>query len=88
MPGTQHSVTMYGLSTCVHCRRTREFLENNHVPFSCTYVDLLEGEERSEVLHIVRDANPHMSFPTLLIDSGSLVIVGFQEKELAEALEL
>lgn len=88
MSGNPHCVTMYGLSTCVHCRRTREFLENNNVPFTCTYVDLLESEERGEALNIVRSVNPRISFPTLLIDGGAKVIVGFQEKELAEALGL
>lgn len=88
MPATQHSVAMYGLSTCVHCRHTREFLENNKVPFTCLYVDLLEGEERAEALRVVRSVNPRISFPTLLIDGGALVIVGFQKEELERALEL
>ncbi len=88
MPATQHSVSMYGLSTCIHCRHTREFLEARGVPFTCTYVDLLEGEERSEALRLVRSVNPRVSFPTLLIDGGAKVLVGFREEELAGELGL
>lgn len=79
---------MYGLSTCVHCRRARNFLESNKVVFDCIYVDQLKGAEREKALETVRKHNPRVSFPTVLVDDGASVVIGFQEQELADALEL
>jgi len=86
MPQHNHIVVFYGLSTCIHCRHAREFLENHHIEFELHYVDKAEGEERTELLGKVREYNPSVSFPTIVIDS-STVIVGFQPEALTEALE-
>lgn len=84
----QHKVQLFGLSTCVHCKHAREFLEENNQPFDAVYVDQLEGEERSETIKTVREYNPQLSFPTLVVDDGEEVIVGFQPDAMAKALEL
>jgi glutaredoxin len=78
-------VKMYTLSTCSHCKATKEFLKNCGVSFEFTDVDLLEGEERKRVLDEVRRLNPSCSFPTIII--GDRVIVGFREDEIRKALE-
>lgn len=84
----QHTLQFFGLSTCVHCKHTREFLEKNHQDYDAVYVDKLEGDARSEALQTVREYNPQISFPTLVVDGGKEVIVGFQPEAIAKALEL
>lgn len=81
------AVTLYALSTCIHCRHTREFLEHNDIDFTCTYVDKLEGEPRKEVLEKVREVNPRMSFPTMIIGPRQIVVVGFNPEAIKEALD-
>jgi glutaredoxin-like protein NrdH len=83
----QHKVAFYGLSTCVWCKRTRAFLEEQGVQFDFVYVDLLKGQEREEVLKEVRRFNPSTSFPTIVID-GVRSVVGFRTEALREALSL
>lgn len=83
-----HTLQFFGLSTCVHCKHTREFLEKHHQKFEPVYVDKLEGEERAEALKTVREYNPQISFPTLVVDDGREVIVGFQPEAITKALEL
>ena len=83
-----HKLDFFGLSTCVHCKHTREFLEKNHQEFNMVYVDKLEGEARSDALKTVREYNPQISFPTLVVDGGREVIVGFQPEAITKALEL
>ncbi len=83
---SSHCVTLYGLSTCVHCRHAREFLEEHKIPFTCVYVDSLEGAERAETIAAVKKHNPRVSFPTIVIDDGAKVLIGFHESELEEAL--
>jgi len=57
-PRGEHHAIFYGLSTCVWCRRTRQFLEDQGVKFDYVYVDLLKGQEREEAMKQVRCWNP------------------------------
>ena len=78
-------IKVYALSTCVHCKHAKEFLEEKHIPYDCVHVDYLTGEERTKVMDIVRKLNPALSFPTIVI--GDKVIVGFRRDELLKMLE-
>ena len=78
-------VVMYGLSTCVWCRKTRKLLTDLGVDFDFIYVDKLDGAEEDQVVEEVRHFNPSLSFPTTVIN-GEKAIVGLREKEIREAL--
>lgn len=78
-------VTLYALSTCIWCKKTKELLSTLGVGYSYIYVDLLMGDDRSKVIDEVKHYNPSCSFPTLVI--GDKCIVGFREKEIREALK-
>lgn len=82
----QSKVNMYTLSTCIHCRKVKKFLDDCKVRYDFKDVDLLTGKEREEVLEDIRKINAACSFPTIII--GDRVIVGFKEKEIREALGL
>jgi glutaredoxin len=79
-------ITLYALSTCIWCKKTKDFLLGLGVGFDYIYVDLLQGEDRSQAVNEVKRYNPSTSFPTLVI--GEKCIVGFREKEIKEALQL
>jgi len=78
-------IKVYALTTCVHCKHAKEFLDEKHIPYDCVHVDYLTGEERTKVMDIVRKLNPALSFPTIVI--GDKVIVGFRRDELLSMLE-
>jgi len=82
----QKPVKIYTLSTCVHCKATKNLLNECAVTYEFIDVDLLSGEERTAILEDVKKFNPECSFPTIII--GDKVIVGFQENEIREALGL
>jgi glutaredoxin len=77
----------YGISTCVWCKRTRKFLEDQGIAFDYIYVDLLAGQEREEVVARVRRWNPSVSFPTIVVDDSRRVI-GYKPEQIKEALGL
>lgn len=77
-------IRIYTLSTCSHCKATKRFLTEQDVAFDFTDVDLLGPAERAAALEEVKELNPRMSFPTIVI--GDTVIVGFREREIREAL--
>jgi len=80
----ENPIMLYTLSTCSHCKATKEFLNDCAVKYDFEDVDLLEGEERKAILEDVRKWNPKCSFPTIVI--GDKVIAGFREDEIKEAL--
>lgn len=79
-------VKVFSLSTCSHCKSTKELLAECTVKYDFVDVDLLEGDERKAILEDVKKFNPKCSFPTVII--GEKVIVGFKENEIREALGL
>ena len=83
----EHQVFFYGLSTCIWCKRTRQFLEDRGVKFDYVYVDLLQGQEREEIIQQIRAWNPSVSFPTIVVDDAQCV-VGYKPERLKEVLEL
>jgi glutaredoxin-like protein NrdH len=85
VPGrVKGKITLYALSTCGWCARTKELLKELGVDHSYVYVDLLPPEEMEAALQEVEKYNPRGSFPTLII--GDRVIVGYREQEIREAL--
>ncbi len=83
----KHQTIFYGLSTCVWCRRTRKFLEDQQVQFDYVYIDKLEGQERAEAIEQVRNWNAAVSFPTVVI-GDSVCVVGYKPEKLKEVLGL
>jgi glutaredoxin-like protein NrdH len=79
-----HDITLYALSTCGWCRKTKELLDTKQVSYRFIYVDQCEGDERAEVTARVRELNPRGSFPTIEIDGE--VVTGFDEDRISELL--
>lgn len=78
-------IRLFALSTCGWCKKTRELLDELGVAYDYIYVDLLQGDEREKALSELRKWNPSLSFPTLVIDDGD-VIVGFDALSIKSAL--
>lgn len=79
-------VKMFTLSTCSHCRRTKEFFTSQGIEFEFADIDLLTGDERRSAIEQIRKINSRVSYPTILIDDK--VIIGFKEREIRDALGL
>jgi len=77
-------VKMYTLSTCSHCKAAKKFMSDHGVDYEFVDVDLLKGTEQAAAVQRVREKNPNLSFPTIII--GDVVIVGFQEGQIRETL--
>ena len=80
------SVKLYTLSTCIHCKAAKKFLEDCGVKYDFQDVDLCSGEEQSALLEELKKFNPGCTFPTIII--GNKIIVGFREQVVREALGL
>ena len=80
----QPPVKLFSLSTCSHCKSTKQLLDECTIKYDFIDVDLLEGEKREIIIKDIKKLNPKCSFPTIII--GDRVVVGFKENEIREAL--
>lgn len=80
-----HKVILYALSTCVWCKMTKQFLNDNSVEYEYLDIDLLEDKDkvRNEILK----RSENVSFPTIIIDDKE-VIAGFRKDQLREVLKI
>ena len=77
-------VKLYALSTCGHCKNTKKFLDECEITYDVIEVDLLQGQEREDILDEIRRISQQCAFPTIII--GDEVIVGFHEEKIRGAL--
>ena len=78
-------IKLYALSTCGHCRSCKELLDKQGCTYDCVDVDKLDPAERKRILEEIKNLNPRISFPTLVI--GDKVVVGFKPEEIQEILK-
>ena len=78
-------VTLFTLSTCIWCKKTKALLQEMAVAYKFVDVDLLEGIEKEKALEELKRFNPLCSFPSLVVNSTC--IIGFDETKIKEALK-
>ncbi len=74
-------ILFFGLSTCIWCRKTREYLIGKGVAFHFVYVDQLDDRTKHEVREWLRKWNPDISYPTIVFNNERSV-VGFNEDDI------
>jgi len=82
----KHHVKIYTLSTCGWCKKTKELLRTLDVEYEYIDVDMLTGDDISHVHEEIKKYNPYRTYPTMVIDKGKHVILGFNDKEIKEKL--
>jgi len=80
----RNPVKLYTLSTCLHCKKVKQFMRDYNIDYQATDMDLLSGEERKSAINALRELNPRLTFPTIII--GNRIVVGFKRDEIMEAL--
>ncbi len=80
-----HKVTVFALSTCVWCKLTKQFLNDNEIGYEYVDVDLLEDDERMKVHQFISEKGGTLSYPTIIVDDKT-VITGFRKDKLKEVL--
>lgn len=79
-------IVLYGLSTCMWCRLTKELLQGLGVAYCYVDVDLLDAPEKEQARREVRRWNPAGSYPTIVIDDHDAV-AGYDEAEIRKKVK-
>ena len=83
----KHKVFLYALSTCVWCKLTKEYLNENNVQYEYVDVDLCTEEDKQKIRETITNMGGMLSYPTTIVDDKK-VITGFRKDLLKEALEI
>jgi glutaredoxin-like protein NrdH len=83
----KHKVVLYALSTCMWCKLTKQFFEENNIEYEYVDVDLLEEKEKEKVRKYLQEKGGTLAYPTVVVDDVTL-ITGFRKDELKKVLEL
>ncbi len=75
------NVTIYSTPTCVYCNMAKNFFKSNNVAFTEHNV-ASDLDKRKEMI----DKTGQMGVP--VIDTGSEIIIGFDENKLRTVLKL
>jgi glutaredoxin len=76
-------VSMYTLSTCPWCRKTKKYFTDHHVPFDYTDYDLADEATQDRITREL-DAAGAGGFPFVLI--GDQIVEGYRPDRFAELL--
>jgi glutaredoxin len=76
-------VSMYTLSTCPWCRKTKKFFTDHHIPFEFTDFDLADEAAQDTIIREM-EAEGANGFPFVRI--GDQVVEGWQPARYAELL--
>jgi glutaredoxin-like protein NrdH len=78
------TVKLYALSTCPHCMKTKQFLNQHGIVYDLVDVDLAEQEIANRALAEVQRLTGRQSFPVILVNDK--VVLGFKPEEILETL--
>lgn len=88
IPGQKvKNITLFALSTCIWCKKTKALFNDLGLEYSFVDVDLLFGSDREEAYAEMEKHNSEVAFPTIVINNGESVIVGFEEVKIRKLKE-
>jgi len=82
----ERDVKVFTISTCGWCKKVKNLLKSLDVEYEYVDIDQVEGEEKKKIREELKKYNSKMSCPTLVIDEGEEIIIGFKKDKIREAL--
>jgi glutaredoxin len=89
VPGSnnKHKVKVFTISTCGWCKKMKRLLQSLEVEYEYVDLDTTTPEEDESVRSELRKHNPRMVTPTVVIDDGENVIIGYLEDKVRETFK-
>jgi glutaredoxin-like protein NrdH len=83
----KHRILLYAISTCGWCKRAKKLLRDNKIEYEYVDIDLCSREDREKIRSDILSRGGRLSYPTIIVDDR-ILITGFQEDKIREALEI
>jgi len=84
---SKHRILLYAISTCGWCKRAKKLLRDNKIEYEYVDIDLCSREDREKIRSDILSRGGRLSYPTIIVDDR-ILITGFQEDKIREALEI
>ncbi|WP_424356807.1 glutaredoxin family protein [Methanocella sp. MCL-LM] len=68
-------ISMYTLSTCPFCRKTKKYFRDRGIPFDYVDYDTANEKEQERIAADMMKQTDHIAFPFVRI--GDTVVIGF-----------
>jgi len=78
-------VTIYALSTCLWCRKSKKYFEDRNVPFEAVDYDKQDDAVQEKMMEEMRGAGCTGAFPFIKI--GDACVQGYAPDEFEKLLE-
>jgi glutaredoxin len=78
-------VSMYTISTCPVCRKTKEFFRARSIPFDFVDYDLASENEKNKIVTEIMKGIGDIGFP--LVGIGDVVVIGFNPERFEQLLK-
>ncbi len=85
---TEKRTVLFALSTCNACKKTKDLLDRNNIDYLVVELDIMDINSRDKMLKEVRQFNPKETFPTLVINGGEKVVIGYRADDLRAAFHI
>ena len=77
----ENELIIFALSTCGHCRRAKQFLEEKGIKYHYIYVDQMDYEKKQQLKKNLQEKfKKRVAFPFLVVNNSETV-VGFLRQE-------
>ena len=78
-------VSMYTISTCPVCLKTKEFFRARSIPFDFVDYDLASENEKNKIVTEIMKGIGDIGFP--LVRIGDVVVIGFNPERFEQLLK-
>lgn len=78
-------VSMYTISTCPVCQKTKEFFRARNIPFDFIDYDLASEGEQNKIAAEMMKGTGNIGFPFVRIDD--VVVIGFNPERFEQLLK-
>ena len=83
----QRSVKMYTISTCIWCKKAKQFMKDHNIEHTYVDVDLCEKDDREKIRQDILSRGGQLVYPVIIVDD-QIIINKFHVKKIREALEI
>ncbi len=78
-------ISMYTLSTCPFCRKTKKYFHDRNIPFDYVDYDTSDEKEQERIAADMKKYVGHIAFPFVRIDNE--VVVGYNPERYDQLLK-
>ena len=84
--GNEDKIIIFTLSTCMWCKKTKRYLNENNIKYRYIDVDKIDPNDKAIIINYLRsNYEERISYPFLVCESGH--VIGYDPNKYVELLK-